>query len=330
MPLEIIKEDITQLRVDAVVNATDQHMTGSVGVDLAVHAAAGAEMDAACKRLAPLGLGQVKLTRGFGLPCRYVIHTAGPTWQGGLFGESIILRACYQEALKLAMQYDCRTVAFPLISAGTYGYPKEEVLRFAVQTITEFLYENELTVFLCVKDKGEYTFSKEMRSDITEFINSDYEYGQDEYFAGASIYRRMAPDASYDKSISPTQTLREYARHMDKGFREKLFELIDESGMSDVECYKKANVDKRTFSKIKGSSTYQPSLQTVIAFAIALRLDMEETQQLLSSAGFTLSKSRVFDKIIRYFIHTGNYDIFEINETLFEFDQQLLGAFEPR
>lgn len=329
MPLEIIKEDITRMRVDAIVNTTDQQMTGARGIDLAVHRAAGAEMDAACARLAPLGLGQVKLTRGFGLPCKYVIHTSGPTWQGGLLGESIILRACYEEALRLAMQYDCRSVAFPLISAGAYGYPKEEVLRFAVQTITAFLYENELTVYLCVPSKEEYTFNRDIRNVITEFINTDYDYGQDEYFEGATIYRRETP-STYGYRSPTASTLRAYMQQMDRGFREKLFELIAESGMTDVECYTQANVDKLTFSKIKGVSTYLPSKQTVIAFAIALRLDMQETEDLLESAGFTLSRSAVFDKIIRYFIHTGNYDIFEINEALFEFDQPLLGAFEPR
>ena len=333
MPLEIIKEDITRMRVDAIVNTTNQQMVGTGGVDRAVHAVAGAQMDEACARLAPLGLGQVKLTRGFGLPCKYVIHTSGPTWQGGLYGESIILRACYLESLKLAMQYDCRTVAFPLISAGAYGYPKEEVLRFAVQTITEFLFENELTVFLCVLDKEEYTFNREIRSDITEFINCDYDYGQDEYFEGATIYRRLTADADCAKrstmdDYAPTASysLREYVRQMDKGFRERLFDLIDESGMTDVECYKKANVDKRTFSKIKSNKDYKPSKQTVIAFAISLRLDMDATQELLATAGFTLSESKVFDMIIMYFIYNGKYDIFEINEALFEFDQMLLGV----
>ena len=330
MPLEIIKEDITRMRVDAIVNTTNQRMMGANGVDLAVHAAAGAQMDEACARLAPLGLGQVKLTRGFGLPCKYVIHTSAPTWQGGLYGESIILRACYLEALKLAMQYDCRTVAFPLISAGAYGYPKEEVLRFAVQTITEFLYENELTVFLCVPDKAEYAFNREVRNDVTEFINCDYDYGQDEYFEGATIYRLLSPNSGAGNRATAPYSLRDYARQMEKSFRERLFDLIDESGMIDVECCKQANVDKSTFTKIKGSSTYRPSKETALAFAIALRLDMDETEDLLESAGFTLSKQGVFDKIVRYFIHTGNYDISEINETLFEFDQPLLGAFEPR
>ena len=127
-------------------------------------------------------------------------------------------------------------------------------------------------------------------------------------------------------SSAAGKTLREYMKQKERSFQEMLFDLIDESGMTDVECYKKANVDKRTFSKIKSNKNYKPSKQTAIAFAISLQLDMDETQELLATAGFTLSRSKSFDKIIRYFIHNGNYDIFEINEALFEFNEPLLGS----
>ena len=166
MPLQIIRQDITKMQVDAIVNTTNKEMVGYSGVDLAVHRAAGAEFDAECRALAPLGLGQAKLTGGYRLPCQYVIHTSGPVWQGGLVGESIILRSCYIECLKLAVKNGCQSVAFPLISAGTYGYPKDQVLKFAIQTITEFLFENELTVYLCVFDKDSYSFSQKLFNDI--------------------------------------------------------------------------------------------------------------------------------------------------------------------
>ena len=335
MPLHIIRQDIAKLKVDAIVNTTNQEMIGYSGVDFAIHAIAGKEMDIECARIAPLGLGQVKITSGYGLPCKYVIHTSGPVWQGGLLGESIILRSCYIESLKLAVENKCRSVAFPLISAGTYGYPKDQVLKFAVQTITEFLYKNELNVYLCVFDKESYSFSQKLFYDIKAFIDDEYvdEYddGNCDSFNGNFMLSEccLAPamvesDAS-DQSAS-IQSLREYVKNMDRGFQEMLFDLIDESGMSDVECYKKANIDKRIFSKIKGKKDYHPSKQTVIAFAISLQLDLDTTQELLATAGYTLSKSNVFDKIIRYFIHVGNYDIFEINEALFEFDQVLLGV----
>ena len=331
MPLHIIRQDITKLNVDAIVNTTNQEMVGYSGVDFAVHAIAGKELDAECARIAPLGLGEAKITSGYNLPCKYIIHTSGPVWQGGLLGESIILRSCYIESLKLAVNNRCRSVAFPLISAGTYGYPKDQVLKFAVQTITEFLFENELNVYLCVFDKESYSFSQKLFHDIKAFIDDDYteecEEDNDEDFSGNFMLSECCWSSAMEKTESVSvRSLREYVKDMDRSFQEMLFDLIDESGMTDVECYKKANIDKRVFSKIKSNKAYHPSKQTAIAFAISLQLDLDTTQELLATAGYTLSKSNVFDKIIRYFIHVGNYDIFEINEALFEFDQVLLGV----
>ena len=354
MPLQIIRQDITNLPVDAIVNTTNEEMIGYSGVDLAVHTVAGEELDAECARIAPLGLGQAKITSGYNLPCKYVIHTSGPVWYGGTHGESDILRSCYIESLKLAVENNCQSVAFPLISSGVYRFPKDQVLKFAVQTITEFLFEHELTVYICVFDKESYTFSQKLFNDIRAFIDDDYVvgHGEDYYdaycaedeksdrdssrFLASTTMRRTSnrsesprpkpPRAESRESNAKGSTLKDYLGELDVSFQEMLFSLIDQSGMTDVECYKRANVDKRTFSKIKSNKDYRPSKQTVIAFAISLRLDLDETQALLATVGFTLSRSSVFDKIIRYFILNGNYDIFEINEALFEFDQTLLGA----
>ena len=360
MPLQIIRQDITRMKVDAIVNTTNEEMVGYNGVDYAVHKGAGAELDKECRQLAPLGLGTAKITKGYNLDAKYIIHTSGPTWQGGLAGESIILKSCYLESLKLAVENGCESVAFPLISAGAYGYPKDKVLKFAVQVITEFLFTHELTVYLCVFDRTSYEFSKELFNEISEFIDDDYGFkekpGFINRFSRLAANRRCdvcedeiltsdysefdaseecapAPKMMPCASVSPeygsvkNKSLEEYMKAMDKSFAYKLFDYIDSKGMTDVECYKKANVDKKTFSKIKcNPQTYKPSKQTAVAFAIALELSLDETQDLLSSAGLTLSRSFVFDKIIRYFIQKGNYNIFEINEALFEFDQMLLGC----
>lgn len=346
MPLQIIRQDITKMRVDAIVNTTNEEKIGYSGVDLAVHTIAGSELDEECAQLPLLGLGQAQITGGYNLPCKYVIHTSGPVWHGGLCGESIILRSCYMESLKLAVKHGCKTVAFPLISAGVYCYPKDQVLKFAIQTITEFLFDHELTVYLCVFDKESYSFSQKLFNDIQAFIDDEYvdEHNEDFY----DLYEDDADEIVAAKCIKPPQvpmcadaciapckketssvagkTLHEYLKQRDQSFQEMLFDLIDRSGMTDVECYKKANVDKRIFSKIKSNKDYRPSKQTAIAFAISLQLDLDETQALLATVGFTLSRSTVFDKIIRYFIQTENYDVFEINEALFEFDQNLLGS----
>ena len=347
MPLQIIRQDITKMRVDAIVNTTNEEMVGYSGVDLAVHEGAGPLLDAECAKLAPLGLGTAKITKGYNLDAKYIIHTSGPVWNGGLVGESIILKSCYIESLKLAVANGCSSVAFPLISSGTYGYPKDQVLKFAIQVITEFLFDHELMVYICVFDRTSYEFSKKLFSEIREVIDDDYveDYEDPEFadvraFEATILAEEMCRDEEYvdaaPKMMTPCKaetssvagkSLHEYMKAMDKSFAYKLFDLIDERGMTDVECYKKANVDKKTFSKIKcNPQTYKPSKQTAVAFAIALKLDLDETQDLLASAGLTLSRSFTFDKIIRYFIQKEVYDIFEINEALFEFDQMLLGC----
>jgi len=341
MPLQIIRQDITKLRVDAIVNTTNEEMVGYSGVDLAVHTIAGPELDAECAEIAPLGLGCAKITKGYNLPAKYVIHTSGPTWRGGLVGERAILRSCYTESLKLAIQNKCKSVAFPLISSGVYCYPKDQVLKEAIQTIAEFQLSHELLVYICVYDKDSYTFSQKLFSDIQSFIDDEYVDEHDEDFYDDYEAKEesdcliicnkceMPPPNIMCQEVRNTaagKSLEDYIKQMDRSFQEMLFDLIDESGMTDVECYKKANVDKRTFSKIKSNKDYKPSKQTAIAFAISLHLDLDTTQELLATAGFTLSRSKVFDKIIRYFIHNHNYNIFEINEALFEFDQVLLGS----
>ena len=342
MPLHIIRQDITKIKCDAIVNTTNIDMVGYSGVDYAIHTAAGPLLDAECQKIYPLGLGCAKVTGAYNLPAKYIIHTSGPIWQGGYMGESIILKSCYIESLKLATKCGCNSIAFPLISSGTYGYPKDQVLKFAIEVISEYLYENEMMVYLCVFDKKSYEFSKELFNDIKDFIAEDYDDGEDiddEELAGAYFSIRPKMDCSaeetfharvlYSSVFDPDGKLKplsSYLKDMDKPFIDTLFDYIDEKGMTDVECYKKANVDRKTFNKLKNNPKQKPSKQIAVAFAIALKLDFDETQHLLSTAGLTLSRSNVFDKIIRYFIKSENYNIFEINEALFEFDQVLLGS----
>jgi len=341
MPLHIIRQDITKIKCDAIVNTTNREMVGYSGVDYAIHTAAGPLLDEECQKIYPLGLGCAKITGAYNLPSKYVIHTSGPIWQGGYMGESIILKSCYIESLKLATKCGCNSIAFPLISSGTYGYPKDQVLKFAIEVISEYLYENEITVFLCVYDKTSYEFSKELFNDIKDYLNEEIEDEEvdgeevvNSYFskrikncslAEETIDERVECSSIFDPD-GKFKSLSSYLKDMDKSFMETLFDYIDKKGLTDVECYKRANVDRKTFNKLKNNPKQKPSKQTAIAFAIALKLDFDETQHLLSTAGLTLSRSSVFDKIIRYFIKSGNYDIYEINEALFEFDQVLLGS----
>ena len=264
MPLQIVRQDITKMQVDAIVNTTHEEMVGYSGVDLAIHKAAGPQLDKECARIAPLGLGTAKITNAYNLDAKYIIHTSGPVWQGGLVGESIILKSCYIESLKLAVANGCNSIAFPLISSGVYGYPKDQVLKFAVQVITEFLFEHELMVYICVCDRTSYEFSRELFTEISEVICNDYVYERDEITSNESMVFRSEMVVTYDcsRGNKTDKLLHEYIKSIDKSFAYKLFDLINERGMTDVECYKKANVDKKTFSKIKcNPETYKPSKQ---------------------------------------------------------------------
>ncbi len=329
MPLEIVRSDITAMHVDAIVNAANESLLGGGGVDGCIHRAAGPELLAACRRLGGCRVGEAKLTRGYRLPCKYVIHTVGPVWHGGGHGEREQLLSCYEASLALAKKRGCKTVAFPLISSGVYGYPKDQALRAAVDAIGAFLLRNDMTVYLAVFDRQAYQISSRLFADIAEYIDDHY---VDTHTDDRSVRlcRMQVPAcctaAAPEAASVPARGLNDLLAHLDAGFSETLLKLIDRSGKKDSEVYKKANVDRKLFSKIRSNPDYRPSKPTALAFAIALELDLDETCDLIARAGYALSASSKFDVIIEYFIGRGHYDIFEINEALFAFDQSLLGA----
>lgn len=331
MPLQIIRNDITKIKCDAIVNAANSTLLGGGGVDGAIHRAAGKGLLLECMKLGGCKTGQAKITKGYNLPCKYVIHTVGPKWKGGNSGERELLESCYRESLKLAFDNKCEIVAFPLISSGVYGYPKEEALQVAVNEIGKFLLGHDMLVYIVVFDKDCFQVSKELIADITEYID---EYYVETHYVGRSITllsyplaeeSEVLPDLGMPKAAAAF-SLDDAVNALDESFSQMLLRKIDEKGLSDAEVYKKANVDRRLFSKIRSDVNYKTSKPTAIAFAIALELSLDETKDFLMKAGFALSHSNKFDVIIEYFIKNGNYNIFEINEALFAFDQQLLGA----
>ena len=334
MPLEIIRNDITKMAVDAIVNAAKESLLGGGGVDGCIHRAAGPELLAECRTLGGCKTGDAKITKAYRLPCKYVIHTVGPVWNGGQYGEKEKLVSCYRTSLALAKEHKCETVAFPLISSGIYGYPKDQALRVAVDTIGEFLMENDMTVYIVIFDRTAYQISGKLFADIAEYIDDHY---VDEHTDSYRERLRMEnmPRACEDIVLSiamgvdemlSDEALELMLDELDAGFSETLLKLIDRTGKKDSEIYKKANVDRKLFSKIRNNPDYKPSKTTAIAFAIALELDLDETKDFIARAGFALSRSSKFDVIIEYFIKQKNYDVFAINEALFAFDQSLLGA----
>ena len=330
------------MTVDAIVNAAKESLLGGGGVDGCIHRAAGPELLVECRTLGGCKTGDAKITKAYRLPCKYVIHTVGPVWNGGQYGEKEKLVSCYRASLTLAKEHKCETVAFPLISSGIYGYPKDQALRVAVDTIGEFLMENDMTVYIVIFDRAAYQISGKLFADIAEYIDDHYvdahtdscrerlrrlnrlESKASKVCEDAALGFMAAPCAPMSMSVT-SGSLDNVLGELDAGFSETLLKLIDRTGKKDSEIYKKANVDRKLFSKIRNNPDYKPSKATAIAFAIALELDLEETRDFIARAGFALSRSSKFDVIIEYFIKQKNYDVFAINEALFAFDQSLLG-----
>lgn len=387
MPLEIVRSDITTMKVDAVVSAANRFLEGGGGVDGAIRRAAGRRLDAACRKLGGCETGEAKITGGYRLPAKYVIHTVGPVWQGGDQGEEEQLASCYRHSLELALENKCRSVAFPLISAETYGFPKDQALAVALDTIGRFLMENEMMVYLVVFAREEYAISKKLFSDVQAFIDDHYvsEHADSDAVknrrspglsfaregakarpfpppdsAKLSAFRKTSPkgvsgglaknrpmpreteDASYLEQSAffpgaPADGLpcgdmsdadwKKLVQQTDEGFSGMLLRLIDEKKMKDSECYKRANVTRQLFSRIRSRPDYTPSKTTALAFAVALRLTLKETEDLLRKAGLALTNCSKLDVIVVYCIQHQQYDINYINGVLFQFDLQLLGCF---
>lgn len=330
MPLHIVRNDITTMKVDAIVNAANESLLGGGGVDGAIHRAAGPELLAECRGLGGCKTGQAKITRGYRLPAKYVIHAVGPVWQGGGHGERELLAGAYRASLELALVNGCRTVGFPLISAGAYGYPKDRALKTAVDVIGDFLLVHDMTVYLVIFDRAAFSIGEKLFADIAAYIDDRYveehtDRREEQYRrAMAFAAEALPPCASACPSVPVS--LDEALGRLDESFSQMLLRKIDEKGMADAQCYKKANIDRKLFSKIRSDAHYRPSKPTAMAFAVALELPLDEAQELLEKAGFAFSHASKFDIIVEYFIARRNYDIFAINEALFAFDQSLLGG----
>lgn len=319
MAFRILNADITTLAVDAIVNPTDSCYSGSGNTDLTVHMAAGDGLREECGRLPALQTGEVEVTGGYALPCRYVIHTAGPVWTGGGRNEAVLLRSCYLNALYRAEKLGAGSIAFPLISSGTFGFPKEQVLKIAIDAIRDFQQyaADAPEVVLCIHDRTSYEL--ECKHELECFLA-----GEDEVCLCDASDGFAMPCAP--RMAMPAETLEDWLQKQDDSFAVTLLKLIDRKGMTDVECYKKAQISKKTFWKINNDALYRPSKQTVLAFAIALELTLDETEQFLKTVGFSLSHSSTFDMIIEYYITNGIYDLYEINAALYRYDQMCIGC----
>lgn len=345
MPFEIVRNDIVNMQVDAVVNTANPKPVIGSGIDSGIHKKAGPRLLEARKKIGRIDFGDAAVTPGFGMDAGYIIHTAGPVWKGGSHGEEQILSSCYRKSLALAREYKCESVAFPLIATGNYGFPKPLALQIAINEISTFLLDNEMQVYLVVFEKEAFVLSEKLFKSVSSYIDENYIYSKtiDEY--GTAEFNRMVQTRRIQEDTYSLQSPEMYAnipdgaavpidsddwgrllKNLDAGFSETLLKLIDRTGRKDSEIYKKANVDRKLFSKIRNNMNYKPSKTTALAFAFALELSLDETKDFIGRAGFALSHSSKLDVIVEYFLVNRNYDIFELNEVLFEFDQPLIGA----
>ena len=369
MPFEIVRNDITNMRVEAIVNSANPRPVFGAGTDAAIHQKAGPELLEARKKIGNLAPGSAAVTPAFRLQARFVIHTVGPVWNGGGYGEESLLRSCYENSLRLALEQGCQSIAFPLIATNNYGFPRELALQIAISVFSDFLLAHEMQIYLVVFDRQSFRLSEMLFRDVASYIDENYvdawemaQYGpegntrrrqqmrrqrdfelcesaalyEDACESAAPIENRPAPKApaKAGKAAPPAPpmatfkalSLEEMLKQADAGFTQTLLKLIDERGKKDSEVYKKANLTKQHFSKIRNNPDYRPTKPTAIALALALELDLEGTRDLIGRAGYALTNSSKFDLIIRYFIENRVYDVVKINCVLFEHDQNLLGA----
>ena len=346
MPFLMIRNDITKVAADAIVNPANRNLLQGSGTSRAIYQAAGEqELTASCEAIGHCDLGRAVCTPAFGLPAKYIFHAVCPAWHGGGFGEAEQLASAYHSALKLAAKYHCESVAFPLLSSGNYGYPKEQAFRIAVDTITQYVMEHDLTVYLVLYDRDSLAVSRKLFASVEEYIDDHYIAQNDESYGFGrrrreSVERRRwrleeeaTPMLETAAAPPPSATAPMAARSLEslmdnlgESFTTRLLRLIDERGLKDSTVYKQSNISRQHFSKIQCNRDYNPKKKTVLAFAVGLHLSEDKTIDLLQSAGYAFSDGSKRDWIVRYCLEHKIYNINQVNTLLFEYDQEQLGA----
>ena len=344
MPFEIVRNDITHMTVDAIVNTANPKPGVGSGTDTMIHKKAGPKLLAARQMIGRIDAGCAAITPAFDLQAKYVIHTVGPVWADGSYGEEALLRNCYDNSLKLALEHHCNSIAFPLISTGNYGFPKDKALQIAISAFSTFLLEHEMQIYLVVFDRTSFKLSEKLFQSVASYIDEHYvedcaiaAYGvtsenrrirrrRDFAAEERMILAECAPCYPMPAAPSKARSLEDMLKQADAGFTETLLKLIDDSGKKDSEVYKKALLSKQHFSKIRNNPDYRPTKPTAIALALALELNLDQTRDLIGRAGYALTNSSKFDLIIQYHIENKKYNVVEINTVLYEFDQSLLGS----
>lgn len=358
MPFKIVRNDITKMQVDAIVNTANEAPIYSSGTDSAVYKAAGeAALLEERRKIGYLAKGDVAITPGFNLPAKYIIHAVSPYYKDGQSGEEEKLRSCYKKSLALALKNGCQSIAFPLIATGGFGYPKEEGMRIAVDEINAFLFKHSMFIYLVVFDEKSTKLAQNLYPDLESYIDENYvnlqkkvEYSErmatrqlvpemrdfqillPRAFASRRVETEAKADVcredefcrdscanSYEKFYEENESaLEKRMQHMSDTFQEYLFYLIDQKGMANAEVYKRAIITKQLFSKIKVNANYHPDKSTAMRLCVGAKLNLDETKDLLARAGYALSPCDKRDIIFSFFIEREVYDMIEIDIALEE------------
>ena len=345
MPFKIVRNDITRVKADVIVNTANPNPICASGTDLAIYEAAGKEKLLEERTgIGKIARGDIAVTGAYNLKAKYIIHTVGPVWTDGLHHEFEILEDCYRKSLQKALELKCESIAFPLISTGVYGFPKDKALQIAVSVFSQFLTENEIEIILVVFDKRSFQLSGQIVGDIDSYICANYvresrSNTRMRELPEEAFYEEMLPREAEDNypleedtglaepcMLSADISLEDQLSNIGVSFHDKLFELIDEAHIDNKDVWKRANLDRKHFSKIQCDQNYHPKKKTVMALCIALHLDLEQSRDLLARADWAFSPSSKVDLIVQKAIIDKQYDIMQLNVTLFKYTNEILGV----
>lgn len=345
MSVRFERNDITRVKADVIVNTANPMPTYAGGTDAAIYRAAGeTELLVARKKIGRIDPGNVEFTPAFNLSAKYIFHAVGPKWIDGTHEEFDILKSCYEKSLALAIELKCKSIAFPLIATGVYGFPRDKALQIAMSTIEAFLMKNDIDVIMVVFDKASFELTGKVVDKVREYVDSNYveeahirefdidvELEEEEYmFIRRRNQRRInrytdSDTASLDlestEKLVTTSTkvnLDKMLENNEKTFQQRLFEIIDERKLTGPQVYKNY-ITKQVYSKIQSDVYYSPSKPTAIALCLSLHLSIEETLDLINRAGWTLSPSNKADIIIKGCIINKVYKLMDINSILFDY-----------
>lgn len=300
MSYKLVHKDILSIKADAIINAANTKPICTPGTEMDLYQLAGAEQMLEARRsIGEIPYGEAKCTQAFCLKAKYVIHTALPSMAMTESEQISLIKKCYMSSLALASELGCKKVAMPIFMLDNYRFTKRKAIDIVMDAIKEFAPKNDMTIYLAISELEEFVLSDELVTRIDELLG-------------------------YNKDLDTGEAIDDVVGSDTESFAERFFRLVDEKGLTDAQVYNRANVNRKIISKLRINPDKNVDKKTALALAVGLELNIEETEDFIKLAGYALSPRIKFDRIVRYFIENGNYDINEINEVLFKYTEKVL------